>query len=273
MKGEGMSETQRIGEFVNIEREGRLAIVTFDRGDRINALSVQLLHELTAAARALRQDTVTSAVVLHGPKVFTAGADLADPAVRERQEAGLLERREMLRAGPDMCDAWEAIDQVTVAAIEGFCIGGGVALATACDFRIAGRGAHFRLPEIPLGMNMSWHTQPRLVNLIGPSPAKQLTIFGEKVSAEQALDWGLADDLADDGEAFSMARKWAEKAAALPPVAVRMAKRGITAAATALNAATTFMDADQFALASTSEDHREAVSAFLEKRSPKFTGR
>ena len=268
-----MSETQRIGDFVSIEREERLAIVTFDRGDRINALSVQLLHELTDAARALRQDTTTSAVVLHGPRVFTAGADLTDPAVHERQKASLLERREMLRAGPDMCDAWEAVDQVTVAAIEGFCIGGGVALVSACDFRIAARGSHFRLPEIPLGMNMSWHTQPRLVNLIGPSRAKQLTIFGEKVPAARALEWGLVDELADDGGAFDLARQWAEKAAVLPPVAVRMAKRGITAAATALNAASTFMDADQFALASTSEDHREAVSAFLEKRTPKFTGR
>ena len=268
-----MNETQQIGDFVSIERQERLAVVTFDRGDRINALSVQLLHELTDAARVLRQDTTTSAVVLRGPKVFTAGADLTDPAARERQKASLLERREMLRAGPDMCDAWEAIDQVTVAAIEGFCIGGGLALVSACDFRIAGRSAHFRLPEIPLGMNMSWHTQPRLVNLIGPSRAKQLTIFGEKVPATQALEWGLVDELADDGDAFTVARRWAEKAAALPPVAVRMAKRGITAAATALNAASTFMDADQFALASSSEDHREAVSAFLEKREPKFTGR
>jgi enoyl-CoA hydratase/carnithine racemase len=162
---------------------------------------------------------------------------------------------------------------VTIAAIEGFCIGGGVALAVACDFRIAARGAHFRLPEIPLGMNMSWHTQPRLVNLIGPSRTKQLTIFGERVSAEKAEAWGLADEVCGDGEALAAARKWAEKVAALPPIAVRMAKRGITQAATALNAVSTFMDADQFALVSTSEDQREAVAAFLEKRSPKFTGR
>ncbi len=148
-----------------------------------------------------------------------------------------------------------------------------MALAAACDFRIAGRGAHFRLPEIPLGMNMSWHTQPRLVNLIGPSRAKQLTIFGEKVEAAKAEQWGLVDELCDDGAALAVARRWADKVAALPPVSIRMAKRGITHAATALNAVSTFMDADQFALASTSEDHREAVAAFLEKRPPKFTGR
>lgn len=268
-----MAEPQRVGEYITIEREGRVATLRFDRGDRINPLSVQLMRDLTEAARLLRDDVSTSAIVLVGGQAFSGGADLADPEIARRAEASLLERREMLRVGPDMCDAWEALDQVTIAAIERFCIGGGVALAVACDFRIVGRSAHFRLPEIPLGMNMSWHTQPRLVNLLGPSRAKQLTIFGERVAAKKAEAWGLADELCEDGEALPTARKWAEKVAALPPVAVRMAKRGITQAATALNSVSTFMDADQFALVSSSEDQREAVTAFLEKRTPKFTGR
>ncbi|MDO8838321.1 MAG: enoyl-CoA hydratase/isomerase family protein [Parvibaculum sp.] len=268
-----MVQSEKVGEFITIERAGRVATVRFDRGDRVNALSARLLRDLTATARLLRDDVTTSAVILTGGKAFTGGADLADPEMVKRASASLLERREMLRAGPDMCDAWEALDQVTIVAIEGFCIGGGVALSVACDFRIAGRGAHFRLPEIPLGMNMSWHTQPRMVNLIGPSRAKQLTIFGERVGAEQAEQWGLIDEICDDGKALESAHRWAEKVAALPPVSVRMAKRGITQAATALNAAVTFMDADQFALAATGEDSREAIAAFLEKRSPNFTGR
>ena len=257
---------------VTLIREGRIAIVTLKRGDRLNALSGAVMLALTEVAQALRGDTSTSAVVLTGDPVFSAGADLADPARRERAHAPLIDRREAMRAGPDMCAAWEALDQVTIAAVEGFCIGGALSLAASCDFRIAGRGAHFRLPEIPLGMNMSWHTQPRLVNLIGPARTKRLVIFGERLSAEDAFAWGLVDELAHDGDALAAARIWADKAAALPPIPVRMAKRAITQAATALNPASTFMDLDQFLLASMTSDHTEAIAAFFEKRPARFTG-
>jgi enoyl-CoA hydratase len=267
-----MSQTAATGP-VSVRREGAVAIVTIDRGDRLNALSTAVMQTLTEIARDLRGDVSVTAVVVTGAQVFSAGADLADPAARARAQASLLERREMLRVGPDMCAAWEALDQVTIAAVEGFCIGGAVSLAVSCDFRIAGRGAHFRLPEIPLGMNMSWQTQPRLVNLIGPSRAKQLVIFGERVPAPQALEWGLVDEVSDDGGALAAARAWADKVAALPPIAVRMAKRAITQIATAGNLAASYMDADQFALASTSEDQREAIAAFFEKRPGKFKGK
>jgi len=257
---------------VTIERSDGVAVVTLKRGDRLNALSIAVQQALKAAAVELRDDTGVQAVVLTGDPVFSAGADLSDRKLGIGVDIPLIERREALRIGPDMCAAWEAIDQTTIAAIEGFCIGGGVALVAACDFRIAGRGAHFRLPEIPLGMNMSWGTQPRLVNLIGPSRAKQLTIFGERVPAEQAETWGLVDAVPEDGGATALARQWADKVAALPPLTTRMAKRAITAIATAGNAAATYMDADQYALAAMSGDHREAVAAFFEKRPARFTG-
>jgi len=231
------------------------------------------MEALRAVALRLRADTATSAVVLTGAPVFSAGADLSDPALIARAAAPLLERREMMRIGPDMCDAWEALDQVTIAAVEGFCLGGALALALACDFRIAAAGAHFRLPEIPLGMNMSWHAQPRLVNLIGPARAKQLVIFGEKVSARGALAWGLIEEAVADGGALAAAMDWARRVAGLPPLSVRMAKRAITQIATALNPLGTFMDGDQYALAALSGDHREALAAFFEKRPPRFTGR
>jgi len=265
--------TTKIGEFVTIARDGPIAVVTMDRGDGRNALSRRLILDLTAAARSFADDLATQAVILTGKGAFTAGADLKDPEMDRRRADGLLERRHMVRIGPDLCEAWERVEQVTICAIENYCIGGGAALAASCDFRILGRGAYFRLPEIPLGMNMSWQAVPRLVSLIGPSRAKQFVIFGDSIGAEQALGWGLADEVADDGTALDEALRWAAKAAALPPNAVRMSKQAVNGAANALHRATTFMDADQYALATTSEDYREAIKAFIEKREPKFTGR
>jgi enoyl-CoA hydratase len=263
----------KIGEFVTIARDGAIATVTMDRGDGRNALSRQLILELTETARNFADDLQTRAVILTGKGAFTAGADLKDPAMARWQANGLLERRHMTRIGPDLCDAWEKIEQVTICAIEKYCIGGGGALAASCDFRIMARSSHMRLPEIPLGMNMSWHAVPRLVSLIGPSRTKQFVIFGEKVEAGQALAWGLADEVAPDGEAHAAAQRWADKIAKLPPNSVRMSKQSVNMAANALHAATTFMDLDQYALVTTSEDYKEAMRAFLEKREPKFTGR
>lgn len=261
-----------IGRFVTLSRSNSVAEVRLNRGDGLNALSLEVLRDLRAAADSLRGDISVHAVVLTGESVFSAGADLTDPALAERAQAGLLARREMLRAGPDACAAWAALDQVTICAIERFCIGGGVSLAVSCDFRVMASDAHLRLPEIPLGMNMSWHTLPRLTALIGPSRAKQMTIFGERVSATTAAEWGLADVVAAKGDAAAQAHRWAAKAAALPPVAVRMSKRTISEIAAQGAALASHMDGDQFALAATSQDNREAVAAFLEKRTPTFTG-
>ena len=220
-----MSET-KTGEFVTIVREGAVATVTMDRGDGRNALSRQLILELTQAARSFADDLETQAVILTGKGAFTAGADLKDPGMDRRKANGLLERRHMVKIGPELCDAGERIEQVTICAIEKYCIGGGAALAAACDFRILGRSAHLRLPEIPLGMNMSWHAVPRLVSLIGPSRAKQFVLFGDKVEAEQALAWGLADEVVADGGALAAAR-------------VSLAKTGMLATPIAAMALTT----------------------------------
>jgi enoyl-CoA hydratase len=99
----------------------------------------------------------------------------AEPA----EKPALLALREAVLAGPDMCKAWEEIEPVTIAAIEGYCVGGAAALVLCCDFRIAGEGAMMRLPEVPLGINMSWRTLPRLATIAGPSRAKRFTMFGE----------------------------------------------------------------------------------------------
>ena len=135
---------------------------------------------------------------------------------------------------------------------------------------MAASDAHFRLPEVPLGMNMSWRSVPRLVALIGPSRAKELVVLGRKVEAEEALRWGLVDRVTEPGGARRAAQDLAEQYAKLPPVAARMAKEAIEASAHALAHATSHMDRDQFMLARASEDHAEALAAFLEKRDPKF---
>ncbi len=265
--------TSKIGEFVTIVRDSGVATVTFDRGDGRNALSRQLILELTETANSFADDLKTQAVIITGKGAFTAGADLKDPAMARWQANGLLARRHMTKIGPDLCDAWERVEQVTILAIEKYCIGGGGALAAACDFRVMARDAHMRLPEIPLGMNMSWHAVPRLTALIGPARTKKFVIYGEKVGADEAFQWGLIDEVAEPGEALTRARDWADRIAKLPPNAVRMSKQSVNAAAHALNHSATFMDLDQYALATTSEDYREAIKAFLEKRAPKFTGR
>src|SRR5271154_3854156 len=108
--------TSRIGDFVTIARDGSIATVTFDRGDGRNALSRQLILELTEAARSFADDLETQAVILTAKGAFTAGADLKDPGLDRRRAAGLLERRHMTRIGPDLCDAWERIEQVTILA-------------------------------------------------------------------------------------------------------------------------------------------------------------
>ena len=266
------SEPERFSDFITVRRDGRIIEVVYDRGDGLNALSVKGMTELKNVALTLADDTDSSVIVLRGEGVFSAGADLKDPDRRSRERATLLTRRTAMRLGSDLCQAWADLEQVTIAAVEGFCIGGGLALAASCDHRIASSSAHFRLPEVPLGMNMSWQSVPRLVALIGPSRAKQLVILGQKVEADTALSWGLIDEMTEPGEARAAALAMAEDYAALPPIALRMAKQGIDVAAHPLGHAVSFMDRDQFLLSAGSADQAEAIRAFLEKRTPDFEG-
>jgi enoyl-CoA hydratase len=264
--------SQSFGDCVTLTRDGPIATVILDRQDGRNALSLKAMQALIDAASYLAADTDIHVVILAGEGAFTAGADLKDPDRAAMRDRTRLEQRQSLKLGPDMCAAWENLEQITIAAVEKYCIGGGVALAVACDHRIAGEDAHFRLPEIPLGMNMSWQTNPRTAALIGPSRAKQFTILGEPVPAQKALDWGLVDDVTAPGGTLQAARALAERYASVPPIALRMTKQAINVATNPLGLATSYMDRDQFAYASTTNDQSEAIAAFLEKRDPAFKG-
>jgi enoyl-CoA hydratase/carnithine racemase len=268
-----------MADFVSIEKglgpEGRIAVVRFDRGDGVNALSPEALRQLTAAARSFEDDGATSVVVLTGgAKAFSAGFDLKDPEGQSRRTMDIGGLRRHLKLGPRLTRAWQDMEQITIGAIEGFCIGGGVALAVALDFRVMASDAHLRVPEIGLGMNMSWQSVPRMLHLIGPARTKQAVILAdERIPATEAHDWGLVEELAAPGKAFDAAMALATKVAAQPPISVAMTKLTVNRLAHALDDLASHMDVDQFALAAMSEDHREGVAAFLERRKPRFRGK
>ena len=128
------------------------------------------------------------------------------------------------------------------------------------------------MPEIKLGMNMSWQSVPRFNHLIGPAKTKELLILAEPVDMVTAERWGLIDHVTPEQGALDKARELAQKVAAMPPIPVRMAKRAITNSAAALDNASSFMDADQFLLTQGTEDAVEGASAFFDKRAPEFKG-
>ena len=137
-----------------------------------------------------------------------------------------------------------------------------------------GRDAHLRVPEIGLGMNMSWQSIPRMLHLIGPARTKQAVILAEqRISAAEAYEWGLVEEVTDPGRSFDAAMTLAAKIAAQPPLSVAMTKLTVNRLAHALDDLASHMDVDQFALASLTEDHKEGVAAFLGRRKPRLKGR
>ena len=240
---------------VSIEREGRVAVVRFDRGDGKNALSFGALRELTEAARSFEDDAETSAIVLTGTlSVFTVGFDLKDPETTGLATLDLAERRNVLQTGPRLCRPWEKLEPMTIIAVEGWCVGGGISISVSCDLRVAGESAVSFAPEIERGMNMGWQSVPRTVALVGPARAKRLFVMAKRLSAEQGLDWGYFDAVAPDGSALERAMEMARRIAAMPPVQVRMVKQGVNAAAFALGDAVSALDRDQYLVAQGSED-------------------
>src|SRR4051794_4930484 len=267
-----------VAEFVTIEKghgpEGRIALVRFDRSDGINALSPEALRQLTAAARSFEDDSETSVIVLTGgARAFSAGFDLRDAEGRARRTMDIGSLRRRLKLGTRLTQAWNVMEQVRICDIEGFCIGGGVALAVALDFRVMARDAHLRVPEIGLGMNMSWQSIPRMLHLIGPARTKQAVILADqRIGAAEAYEWGLEEEVTDPGRALDGGMALARRVAPQPPLSVAMTKLTINRLANALDDLASHMDVDQFALASMTEDHKEGVAAFLGKRKPRFRG-
>lgn len=248
---------------VSVERRGTVAVVTMDRREKLNAFNPTLIREMTEVALSFHGDQETRAVVLQGnPNYFSAGADLTDADMWRTEGMSDVQIRDRFFMGVRLCEAWERMPQITVAAMEKLAVGAGFALPLACDWRVLGRGAYLYVPEIKIGLNLQWGAQPRLTRLVGPARAKRIIILCERMQAPQALDWGLVDELADDGHAFDVAHGLAARAAEMPAAAVRMVKEAVNATANALNQVASYADADQSWLASNLTPAREARARF-----------
>ncbi len=259
---------------LNIKQSGHVVEVEFvGRGDR-NVLTWELLRELRDFAVKIRDDASVRAVVLTGrPHVFSGGFDLDTAVMALRGMESLHELRTLNNLGAELCMALEKINAFTICAIEGYCVGGGAAMALSCDMRVAGAGAKFYVPEVLRAMNLGWGAIPRLVNLIGPGRAKEVCILAERVDAESALRLGLIERCVTEGGALDVARQIAAVVAKRPPMATQMIKRSINAYAGAMSEVASFADGDQFLLAATSGDFDEGIASFMEKREPVFTGK
>ena len=254
-------------EFLNLDIDDRLAVVSLTRPAARNALSQALMRELTLCARDLAERTDIDVVLLTGGDLcFSAGVDLRDTRSWADESLSLVARREIASLGYRMCKAWEEMPQVTIAAIEGYAVGGGLALSLACDWRVAADDAFVSLPEIALGIPLTWGTIARLTNLLGPARAKRLTILCERVPAAEALAIGLVDYTAPAGRALAKAREIAAHTLAMPAAAVRMSKESVNAVATALNHLSGYMAHDQLALAAASRESCDAREAALKPK-------
>ncbi|HEX5726603.1 MAG TPA: enoyl-CoA hydratase-related protein [Longimicrobiaceae bacterium] len=256
-------------ETIRVDREGAVAILTIDRQEKRNALSGQVRAELIAALDALRGDDGVRVLVVTGAgeKAFVAGADIGEFAGRTplEQRAAMTGRR--------VFDEIAAYPKPVIAMINGFCLGGGCELALACDVRIAADTAKLGQPEINLGIIPGGGGTQRLPRVVGTGQAMRLVLSGEIVDAAEALRIGLVDVVHPAAELRERTLEFARAMAAKSPVALQAAKSAVRAAAEMPLAAGLAYETELFVTCFGSDDKREGVAAFLEKRTPRFTGR
>lgn len=254
-------------EHLRIEMQESIAVVTIDRQNALNALNQDLLLELALAFEVAETDATVRALVLTGAgRAFVAGADIA----QLRQIGDVFAGREAALLGQEVMNALAALPFPTIAAINGFALGGGLELALAADLRVAAPGARLGLPEVGLGLIPGYGGTQRLPRLIGKGRALDLIFTGRHVDAQEALQLGLVNRVADDAleAALELARQTVKNA----PVALGLAKEAVVRGLDLTLSEGLEVEADLFGMVSTTADMQEGTGAFLEKRTAEFQG-
>ena len=259
-----------MGDFVQVEQDGAVALVTIDNPP-VNALSAALLDELEAEVDRLEADETTRAIVIRGAgeRAFVAGADIKEfPSLRERA-SGDGSPRGIQKVGARL----ERCRKPIVAAIHGFCLGGGLELAMACDLRVAAEDAQLGQPEIKLGLIPGGGGTQRLPRLVGPGRALLLNLTGDPISGAQAYEWRLVERAAPPGQHVEAALEIARTLAERSPHSVAVVKELARETRNLPLEEGLQREAAAFVRCLASEDGQEGVAAFIEKRQPQWTGR
>ena len=258
------------GEYVKVAIEDRVAVVTIDRRP-VNALNRQTLEELGQAMDLVAEDASVKTVVITGggSLAFVAGAD-----VKEVSQLGSLEAAKAMAAlGQSVFLKIQRLPKPVIAAINGVCLGGGCELAMACHLRISGDRARFGQPEINLGIIPGWGGTQRLPRLIGRAKATEWILTGDMVTAQEALRLGLVNQIVPQDQVLKAAKDLARKIASKGAAAIRESLRAIEEGLGLPLEQGLAREADAFGRIAGTEDCREGVSAFLEKRQPQFKDR
>nr|MBF0684183.1 enoyl-CoA hydratase/isomerase family protein [Pseudomonas sp.] len=235
-----------------------IAVVHMRREEKMNALNDELIQGLTDVGEQLMDDATVKAVILTGGKrVFSAGADVSTFDGID-QETNVNRVRRMTQKGVRMADLWQNLPAVTIAAVEGGAVGGGLGMALSCDWRVFSRDAWGYVPEVRLGLNYGWGTLAKLSALAGPARAKWISILCRRHPAAELFDWGVVEHVSEPGKALDEALVLAREVAGLPALAPQMIKRSVNAYAFALAKSSTYADMDDMLVCMTDEEGRRA---------------
>jgi enoyl-CoA hydratase len=255
---------------IDVERDGAIATVTVNRPEALNAIDLEHAESLRDGLEELAGDEATRVVILTGAgeKAFIAGAD-----IKYMQGLGTLEARRWGELGHACGQLLETMPKPTMAAINGYALGGGLELALACDLRLAASTAKLGQPEIDLGILPGWGGSIRLARTTTLGFAKAMIFSGRSIDAAHALEHGLVNAVHDPADLMQEARYFAEGLAAKSPLALAYAKEATNLALQGPHRANLEAEARLFAMAFSSEDQKEGMAAFVEKRPPEFRGR